>query len=346
MLSSFVSTHIGQRKINEDSYLVDEQLGLYVVADGVGGLDKGEVASRLACEVIHDSVKSGNSLKNSLMAAHNFLITEKKYNRSKQGMATTVAAVKFTGNQYEVAWVGDTRVYLWDENIKLLTKDDSYVELLIESGHLSLQEVETHPDRHIISQALGIERKKIEVHCNHGTLEKNQMLLICSDGLYDMVPEETIFSKIKRTKDLQKLTENLVQSAVNNDGKDNITLIAILSHENSENSDSVTQPNVVRHLNNVTGHMQNEEVLTEPMNELSNEDKQKPKKDKFAGVTVSDPQLINQTKYHDLSEKDMELLETLSKQAKKENSPTKSGNHIIAVVIVSAIALVSLLLFR
>ena len=163
MLQSFAKTHIGQRQVNEDNYLIDKKFNLYIVADGVGGLDKGEVASSLACQEVLNSIKSGATLKDSVEYAHQKIINEIKHNKKSEGMATTIVAVLFNQNAYEIAWVGDSRVYIWDKGLKLITRDDSYVELLLENGHISLDELETHPDRNVISQALGIQRKEGEI---------------------------------------------------------------------------------------------------------------------------------------------------------------------------------------
>ena len=205
MLTSFAKTHIGQRKVNEDSILVDEELGLYIVADGVGGLEKGDVASKLACQKIMECTKQGRKLDYSVYEAHGALVDQIESNHNKQGMATTIAAVLFTGNNYHISWVGDSRVYLWDGKLKLLTKDDSFVERLFESGLISIEEMETHPDRNVISQALGMTRKEITINNNSGTLEKDQLLLICSDGLYSIANEVDIINEISLQKGMEDL---------------------------------------------------------------------------------------------------------------------------------------------
>ena len=110
MLTSFAKTHIGQRTTNEDSILVDEKLGLYIVADGVGGLQKGEVASSAACQQVLKCIKQGKKLDYSVYQAHGAIVDLIESNHSKQGMATTIAAVLFEGNKYHISWVGDTRV--------------------------------------------------------------------------------------------------------------------------------------------------------------------------------------------------------------------------------------------
>jgi len=253
MLKSFAKTHIGQRKNNEDSFLIDKEMGLYVVADGVGGLNKGEVASQLACNMVHDSIVAGETLKESIYIAHRSIVSQIKADLQKQGMATTIAAVLFNGNSYEIAWVGDSRVYLWDEKLQLLTRDDSYVELLLENGHITMSELDTHPDRNVISQALGIERKEIRIHSNFGTLKDNQAMLICSDGLYTIAKEADIINSFQSNNDLESICEELVNIAVDNDGKDNISLIGIKTHDNDNKSNENQDPVVFREYDNNTG---------------------------------------------------------------------------------------------
>ncbi|VAW42162.1 Protein serine/threonine phosphatase PrpC, regulation of stationary phase, partial [hydrothermal vent metagenome] len=255
MLKSFAKTHIGQRQVNEDRCFIDKDIGLYIVADGVGGMDKGELASKLACDAIEDCIKSGQTLSESVYSAHKAIINEININQQQQGMATTITAVLFNNNSYEVAWVGDSRLYLWDGNLKLLTRDDSYVELLLENGHISIDDLETHPDRNIISQALGIERKKLAINSNSGTLEKDELLLLCTDGLYSIASEEIIINAINKISDVEKLTEHLVQIAVDKDGKDNISLISIRSDTNVPTTDNKIIPNIVRQFDAVTGKM-------------------------------------------------------------------------------------------
>jgi len=176
MIHYFGKSHIGQRKINEDKFLGDKELGLYIVADGVGGLDKGEVASQLTCDLIHKSIKQGLSLVDAIEVTHQLILSELNSNKQKKGMASTVVAALFDGNSYEIAWVGDSRTYLWDGELKLITRDHSYLELLFVNGHITIDEFKDHPNKNIISQALGIERKAISVATNRGTLEKGQVL--------------------------------------------------------------------------------------------------------------------------------------------------------------------------
>ena len=252
-MNHYAESHIGQRENNEDSYLINEELGLFIVADGVGGLDKGEIASKITCEEIQKQIKSGTSLVDSVQRAHKKIVEELQVNPQKQGMASTVVAVLFMGNAYEVAWVGDSRVYLWDGELKQITRDHSYVELLLENGHIKFEDMSTHPDKNIISQALGVDKDILDVATNKGSLEKNQILLLATDGLYEIYKEKVMIKSLKNNLTLEKFTKEAVASAVELGGKDNITLLTIQSDTNSRPNNRL-EAQVIRKFDTDTGN--------------------------------------------------------------------------------------------
>lgn len=333
MLHSFAESHIGQRKVNEDSFLIDDDLGLYIVADGVGGMSKGEVASQLACETTASSIKSGLGLKEAVQTAHQQIVEQIKSDSEKQGMASTIVAVLFKGNSYEVAWVGDSRVYTWDNELKLITRDDSYVEILFENGHIGVEDLETHPDRNVISQALGIVRKDIKVNYNAGTLENNQILLLCSDGLYSVADEKDIIDGLKSNQDTQKMTESLVQKAVEKDGKDNITLLSIISDHDSSSTSKVIKPNVFREFEPITGKAK------------SYDEKKAAESENQDFIVYMDPELVDQTKLEDLTPEDKDRLDTAAHQfVSKTESNAKPTAKVIPMAFVSILGLIGILL--
>jgi protein phosphatase len=331
---SWGRTDIGNvKKVNEDSYLVDEPLGLYIVADGVGGLEKGEIASQLACKAVLQGIKSGLSLEESVYDAHRSIIGEIKQDKQKQGMATTIVAVLFNENSYNVAWVGDSRVYLWDGELKLLTKDDSYVELLLENGHIGLEDLDTHPDRNVISQALGIERKQISINSNSGTLEQNQVLLLCSDGLYSISKELDIIDSLKATTDIEAITESLVQIAVDKEGKDNITMLSVISDVNSEHVNQVIKPKIFREFDTHTGQViGGKAVKNQPNTTDSQED-----------IKEVDPELVDQTAFKDLSEDDLNLLDSAAIQPTNKKQGLKI---MVPAILVSILVVIGLVLLK
>lgn len=255
MISYSAKTNIGKRKVNEDSFWVDEELGLYIVADGVGGLAKGEIASKMACDIICASIKQGTTLSEAVLEAHKKIIADTKVNEKRKGMASTVVVAKFTGNAYELAWVGDSRAYLWDGSLKQLTRDHSYVELLLETGHITYDQMKTHPDKNVISQALGIERKELKVATNKGTLEAGQTLMLSSDGLYEISQESQMIKQLKNMENIISLSKKLVNYAANSEGKDNITLLTVQSDANSKNKSDIVLPKIIREFDNDTAEI-------------------------------------------------------------------------------------------
>ncbi len=252
IMNHYAETHIGQRENNEDRFLIDAEIGLFIVADGVGGLDRGEVASKITCQEIHKHIKNGVSLVDSIQLAHKKILQELNKNPQKEGMASTVVAVLFNGNDYEVAWVGDSRVYLWDGELKQITRDHSYMELLLESGHIKFEDMSTHPDKNVISQALGIQKDRLDVSLNKGSLEKDQILLLATDGLYEIFKEKPMIEALKNHSSLSDFTKQAVASAVKLDGKDNITLLTIKGQVNSKDNSGI-KAQIVRKFDAETG---------------------------------------------------------------------------------------------
>jgi len=297
MLHSFAESHIGQRKVNEDSFLIDDDLGLYIVADGVGGMSKGEVASHLVCESTAQCIKSGKGLKEAVKIAHQKIVDQINADSEKQGMASTIVAVLFKQNTYEIAWVGDSRVYVWDGELKLITRDDSYVEILYENGHIGVEDLETHPDRNVISQAMGIVRKDIKINYNTGTLENNQVLLLCTDGLYSIADEKYIIGCLKSGQNIEQMTQYLVKKAVEKEGKDNITLLLVTSNHSSNSANEEIKPEVYREFDENTG---------KPISY----DQQKAEESKAQDViTYMDPELVDQTKLEDISPEEDKIIQ-------------------------------------
>ncbi len=328
MLSAFAKTNIGQRQVNEDSFLIDETLGLYIVADGVGGMEKGDVASQLACDIIKQNIDEGLTLKEAVYNAHRAIINKIGDDHEKDGMATTVVALLFNESAYELAWVGDSRTYLWDgKELSLITKDDSYVELLLENGHIGIDELETHPDRNVISQALGIQRKEIHINTNSGTLEDNQTLIICSDGLYSISTEIDIINQLKQSKSLEDKTELLVELAVEKDGKDNITLILIEKAQKNKSNHIVVQPKVYREFNSSTGLIKGvTENITKPHNQKEES---------------IDPELTNQTQVTDLNAEEISLIDS----AMMQENPYKKPNYAIPIVLILILLVLAFVIF-
>ena len=226
-----LGTHTGWvREVNEDSHLSLPKHGLWVVADGMGGHEAGEVASGIAVREIAGSIEQGMPLAEAIETAHRAIQTAALQGEGAANMGSTVVAAKLDGLCYEIAWVGDSRAYLWNGMLHQLTTDHSYVQLLLKAGLISESEVPGHPSRNIISQALGVgdaDKANIKVDIVSGVLEEKDTLLLCSDGLSGEVIDDGIAAILAETTDAQARVNRLIAAALEAGGKDNITVIVL-----------------------------------------------------------------------------------------------------------------------
>lgn len=227
---SGAATDPGQRGHNEDSFLRAEHLGLYLVADGVGGRDAGEVASRLACDTILARCKQGDALPEAFTAAHTVIREAARSAERSRSMAATAVAVVIDGDDFRVAWSGDSRAYLWDGAQLLgLTRDHSLVEAMVARGEIPREQAANHPRKNVILAALGGESVAPEVGENHGTLAEGCKLLLCSDGLTDPLTSAELCETLALDESLQVIAEQLVARAKAAGGRDNITVLLATS---------------------------------------------------------------------------------------------------------------------
>lgn len=218
-----------QRRANEDSLLARSPL--FVVADGMGGAQAGEVASRLAVESFHNGLGSPTSPEEQLAAtalAANARIHElSQSNAEHAGMGTTLTAVYVGEEEVAIAHVGDSRAYcLRDGELLRLTDDHSLVDELIREGRLTPEEAEEHPQRSIITRALGPE-ETVEVDTRSFRARAGDVYLLCSDGLTSMVPEARLAEILRAQPRLHDAGEALIAEANRAGGRDNITVILL-----------------------------------------------------------------------------------------------------------------------
>ncbi|NIB43916.1 serine/threonine-protein phosphatase [Pseudomaricurvus alkylphenolicus] len=226
------------RPQNEDSCGGDAQLGLWLVADGMGGHEHGEVASQLAVEHIAEQVRLGKSLEDSIRYSHQIIQNVSHSKGSSRPMGTTIVAVLFEDSRYQIAWVGDSRAYLADQHLCQLTRDHSLVQRLLDSGVVTEEEAKNHPNRNVITQSLGsTEMKSLVVDTVNGDLKAGQKLLLCSDGLNGELSDERIYELMNTPDTAQDLSERLVQAAKDAGGHDNISAIVISYPSESLNAD-------------------------------------------------------------------------------------------------------------
>lgn len=223
-------THVGLRRTrNEDTYYADASLGLFLVADGMGGHQHGEVASALVRDAVVDLVTRGHSLIEAVHGAAERLLALTRPSSDVLPMGTTIAALRTTGGSYEVAWVGDSRIYMWKKGLRQISHDHSLVQALVEAGQLDPTLVSQHPQRNVLTQALGVTAtEQLHIGMARGQLEPGIGFLLCSDGLTEGVTDASIERTVART-DLatQECVDQLLLSALDSGGDDNITVIIV-----------------------------------------------------------------------------------------------------------------------
>jgi serine/threonine protein phosphatase PrpC len=227
------TTHPGLiRELNEDYFYHDDYLGLYIVADGLGGHTAGEVASKIAVESIIDSVKDSHlntpevRMDLAFREASESILEHIKVNPDHMSMASTAVAILVEGSKVTIAHVGDSRSYvLRDKKIKQLTIDHTWVQTQFEKGLLSEKEISSHPMRNVITQALG-NTTSIRVEITSFTASTGDRFLLCSDGLNGMIDEKTIEQTLGIENQSECLSQ-LILAALREGGADNITAVLI-----------------------------------------------------------------------------------------------------------------------
>ncbi len=238
LLRSAARTDVGRRRsANEDCFAVASKLGLYLVADGMGGHAAGEVASLLASETVVAALKAVDSptaaltdkLRHAVAAANRAIFARVQEKPELAGMGTTVVALLADCERVALAHVGDSRAYLVrDGRIRQLTQDHSMVAELVRRHEISAQDALMHPQRHVLTRALGV-RRRVEVDLVEMTLAGGDVLVLCSDGLTGPVRDEEIAEEVGRTHDLEAVCGRLVDLANSRGGDDNITVLCVRS---------------------------------------------------------------------------------------------------------------------
>ena len=227
-LTSFGSrTDIGcLRDHNEDSLVVTPPL--FAVADGMGGHAAGEVASEIAVRVLSELAPEhpdGEALGRAIEEANRAVIQAAREGRGRQGMGTTMTAAMLEGERLVIAQVGDSRAYLLHQGkLQQLTRDHSLMADMIEAGQLTPEEARTHPQRSVITRALGSDAH-LHPDIYEINVETGDRLLICSDGLSGMIFDDQLENTLRRVQDPQRCASQLVNEAIAAGGHDNVTVI-------------------------------------------------------------------------------------------------------------------------
>lgn len=223
------ATDVGRvREGNEDAYLVDDTIGLVAVADGMGGHRGGEVASATAIEALRAAIGAGRPLREAVEDANRAVFDKAQTDDSLRGMGTTItAATLAAGGTLLIGHVGDSRAYLLrDGELRQITTDHSLVEELVRDGRLTPDEAAVHPQRSIITRALGIDAS-VEVDVYPVELRAHDVLLFCSDGLTGMLQPDLIAAELRREDDPARAATKLVDAANASGGEDNITVVVV-----------------------------------------------------------------------------------------------------------------------
>ncbi len=223
-----VGSHVGLvRELNEDSSLALPDYGLWIIADGMGGHDAGEIASQIAIQKIGYGVSIGMSLVDAIALAHRAIQEKSGCEVGVKNMGTTVVAAKIDKLNYEIAWVGDSRAYMWGKTLRQLTSDHSYVQMLLDSGVITDKEASSHPHRNIISQALGSAGGELKIDCVVGTFCDDEMLLLCSDGLTGELSDCEIGRILNQETNVQSKVNSLIDAVLVKGGRDNVTVTIV-----------------------------------------------------------------------------------------------------------------------
>ena len=228
-------TDVGKvRSSNEDAYGVDLDHGVFIVADGMGGHQAGEVASQQAVESVLESLRNrepdesaADAMRRAVADANTQIAAAAQKDRNLKGMGTTVVGAIVEPNRFTVAHVGDSRAYLVrDSAIKQLTEDHSMVAELVKAGVITPEAAETHPYRSAISRSLG-QFKEVETDTIEMEFASGDLLLLCTDGLTRFAKAEEILERILANDDPQDAAQALIDLANERGGRDNITAILI-----------------------------------------------------------------------------------------------------------------------
>ncbi len=238
MLKAWGMKDIGKcREINQDYIFVSEKpLGnlpnLFLVADGMGGHKAGDLASEYTVAKVEEAVRSSRQtipyqiLKGAFQYANQRLLEKAEESENYAGMGTTLVAATVKDDMVYIVNVGDSRLYKIGERMEQITEDHSLVEEMVRMGEISKEEARNHPDKHIITKAIGAA-ETVEPDYFDTDLEKGECLLLCSDGLTNMVSDQQIREIVDLRTDLESCAKELIRVANHNGGKDNISVVLI-----------------------------------------------------------------------------------------------------------------------
>ncbi|HEX5108873.1 MAG TPA: Stp1/IreP family PP2C-type Ser/Thr phosphatase [Vicinamibacterales bacterium] len=225
-------SHKGRRKTNEDSMVIDPEIGLFVVADGMGGHNAGEVASALAVKSLHEFLgraeeANESTLAEALCVANDQVLNAASTNSTYEGMGTTVVAACIKGGSVVFANVGDSRIYRMSGGaLQQLTLDDSWVSRVLPADAIGSEEASRHPMRHVLTKVVGL-REDMEPSVGSSPFAPGDTLLLCSDGLHGVVNDDAIATLLRQPGSVEEIASELVERALSSGSTDNITAVVV-----------------------------------------------------------------------------------------------------------------------
>jgi protein phosphatase len=232
MLAAHGVTHTGRRSTNEDSMLVVPDIGLFVVADGMGGHNAGEIASALAVRTIHTFLSAGRDVDPTALAAglrlaNDEILLTAEGTPEYEGMGTTVVTAIARDDRLVYGSVGDSRLYLWrGGRLTQLTQDDSWVSRVLPPDALGTADAMGHPMRHVLTKVVGV-RSDLDPSVGDCRLDSGDALLLCSDGLHGTLADDAIAREMGSGAGVDAIAQSLVDRALAGGATDNVTVVVV-----------------------------------------------------------------------------------------------------------------------
>ena len=237
-MKTFSKTDIGMvREVNQDYvYVSDSPIGklpnLFIVADGMGGHKAGEYASRFTVEVVKNELAQSTEdgpeamIRQAITSANQKLLEAARQDARLEGMGTTLVVATVIDRTLYFANVGDSRLYLLNDHIKQVSKDHSLVQEMVRLGGIKQEDAKHHPDKNIITRAIGA-KEQVEIDFYEYRLKKGDIILMCTDGLSNMVEDDEMLRIVKSSRDVVEAVERLIERANLNGGSDNIGVVVV-----------------------------------------------------------------------------------------------------------------------
>ncbi|MBQ3164893.1 MAG: Stp1/IreP family PP2C-type Ser/Thr phosphatase [Lachnospiraceae bacterium] len=238
-MKSFAITDVGKRReLNEDYIYTSEKMignlsNLFIVADGMGGHNAGDYASKHTVEKVVETVEELKNewdieeiIQEAIYRANAYIYEKSREDMSLRGMGTTLVVAAIKNQEVTVANIGDSRMYVVNRDITQITKDHSLVEEMVTMGGLDKEAARNHPDKNIITRAIGV-KEFVLADFFEVKLEKEDKILLCTDGLTNMLKDDEIHHIIQSNEDVEAAARALIAAANENGGRDNIAVVLI-----------------------------------------------------------------------------------------------------------------------